>query len=581
MASMARPITSSGPGTPSRPVVPSRLGRLSATEQRVWNAFPHGETVDLSTGDPALDDPTDATLWSADRDVRGEVVAALLLGACQGGVGAVPAVRLTGARITGELRVDHGQITSPLVLWRCRFEGAIELDGAVTGSIDLRGSSMTVLNAYGAQVRGTLDLRDTVLTGVGGQAVHADGIQVDGSLFANRTRAHGTFCLINAHVGGQVTFIAAELLTDVAKGKSLNAGGIRVGRSFLAQALRTRGEVRLPGAHIGSSLLFNGARLNGFGASALYADDIMVASEATFRTYTINKKLTPFTAIGPVHLAGGRFGSDLILAGVRLRCPRRKVALNAERIVVDGTLQLTDGLRTKAEIRLTGARIKGHLELTGMASPDALLSLYSASVEGGIHEDVESWPMRLDLDGFTYGPFSHYLGAGHRIALIQRQIRKSDGALGSGYRAQPYEQLASYYRGLGNDGEARTVLLAKQRALRSRLPRLQRLPGHLLDVLVGYGYRPLRAIGWAVTLLTASSVYFDQVRPEHVATDDTSVFNPVLYAADHLVPIIHFGQPDVWEYHGFPELVTAVLTVLGWTLGIAIAAAASRTLTRN
>jgi hypothetical protein len=59
------------------------------------------------------------------------------------------------------------------------------------------------------------------------------------------------------------------------------------------------------------------------------------------------------------------------------------------------------------------------------------------------------------------------------------------------------------------------------------------------------------------------------------------VFNPVLYAADHLVPVIRFGQTDVWQYHGTPAVVTTALTVLGWTLGIAIAAAASRTLTRN
>ena len=150
-----------------------------------------------------------------------------------------------------------------------------------------------------------------------------------------------------------------------------------------------------------------------------------------------------------------------------------------------------------------------------------------------------------------------------------------------GFRAQPYEQLAAYYRSLGNDGEAGTVLLAKQRAQRAVLPWARRIPGHLLDLLVGYGYRPLRAIGWAVCLLAASSAYFATVRPQRVNAEDTSVFNPVLYSADHLIPVIRFGQSEVWQYHGVPAVVTVVLTVLGWTLGIAIAAAATRTLTRN
>jgi hypothetical protein len=70
-------------------------------------------------------------------------------------------------------------------------------------------------------------------------------------------------------------------------------------------------------------------------------------------------------------------------------------------------------------------------------------------------------------------------------------------------------------------------------------------------------------------------------RSERINAEDHSVFNPVLYAADHLVPVIRFGQTDVCPYHGTPAVVTTALTVLGWTLGIAIAAAASRTLTRN
>jgi hypothetical protein len=160
-------------------------------------------------------------------------------------------------------------------------------------------------------------------------------------------------------------------------------------------------------------------------------------------------------------------------------------------------------------------------------------------------------------------------------------VRRDDAVTVGAYRAQPYEQLAAYYRSLGNDGDARTVLLAKQRAQRARLPFWQRLPGHLLDLLVGYGYRPLRAIGWAVGLMVAGSVYFSEVTPQHVSTEDHSLFNPVLFAADHLVPIIRFGQPEVWQYHGLAAVVTVVLTVLGWTLGIAIAAAASRTLTRS
>ncbi|MBV9024725.1 MAG: hypothetical protein JO362_13255 [Streptomycetaceae bacterium] len=559
----------------------ARLGRLSPAERRVWRAFPLGEPVDLRVGDPSVDDPANADTWSAERTVRGEVIAALLLGACPATAGAVAAVRLAGARITGELFVDHGQVSSLLMLRGCRFDGPVGLDEAVTAAIDLSGSHLTLLSAYGAQVHGTLDLRDTVITGVDGRAVHADGIRVEGSLFASRTQVTGSFCLINAQIGGQVTFIDATLRNSEPGGTSLNAGGMRVGRSLLAQRLETLGELRMPGAHIGSSLLFNGARLNGLGRAALHGDSLTVASEAFFRPYPAEDGSQPFTAKGSVRLTGARFGADLNLSGARLDSPPGHPALHGGRMTVEGSLWLGSGFHTDDEIRLTGARITGHLDLVGMDSPGALLTLYAANAVGGIRDDLDAWPGRLNLDGFTYGPFSRYAGAQGRLHLLKRQVKRSDNRQVGGFRAQSYEQLAASYRSLGNDGEARTVLLARQRAQRARLPWWQRIPGHLLDLLVGYGYRPLRAIGWATGLLVAGSCYFSTVKPQHINAEDKSVFNPVLYAADHLIPVMRFGQSDVWQYHGVPAVVTVVLTVLGWTLGIAIAAAATRTLTRN
>jgi hypothetical protein len=555
--------------------VPAWLGRLTGTERRVWDAFRYGELVDLRTGDPEADHPAGAEQWSAERTVRGEVIAALLLGAHPPISGAVAAVRLAGARITGELSMDHGQVCSLLLLRGCRFDGPIDLDDAVTESIDLSGSQLTTLSAYGAQVRGTLDLRDTVVTGDGDRAVHADGIRIDGSLFAGRAKVNGSFCLINAQIGGQATFVDAKLTNRAPGGTSLNAGGMRLGRSLLARRLHTEGELRLPGAHIGSSLVLNGARLDGLGRPALYADALSVAGEASFRPH----RDEPFTATGSVRLVGARFGGDLYLSGAQLTVDDGQRALHGGRMTIAGSVYLNAGFHTDGEIRLTGCRITGHLDLHGMASPDARLTLFAANAASGINDALTDWPGKVNLDGFTYGPFANYAEATKRVALLKRQVDRHH--LAGNFRAQPYEQLAAYYRSLGQDGEARTVLLAKERALRAVLPWPRRIPRYLLDALVGYGYRPLRAFGWAVGLLAASSMYFSQVRPQHISSEDTSVFNPVLYAADHLIPVIRFGQNEAWQYHGIPAVVTVILTVLGWTLGIAIAAAAARTFNRN
>ena len=407
-------------------------------------------------------------------------------------------------------------------------------------------------------------------------ALLADSVTIAGDLRGHGTRVTGPVSLIGSDIRGQVVLIDAWIENQ--GGKSLQAGGMRVGRSLNCRGLHALGEVRLPGVQIGSGLVFDGAMLDGAGGSALSATALSVASDVSFRHEQPGAGRR-FESRGVIWMPGARLGGNLYLSGARLD-GSGDVALHARRASVDGSVNLDRGFTTGNEIRLTAARIGGLLDVTGMTSPDALLTLYGASIAGGIRDVGDCWPRRVDLDGLTYGPFDPYRPARQRVALLRRQIKTSNREPG-GYRAQPYEQLAAYYRGLGNDGQARTVLLAKSRAARATQPWYRRVGGHLLDGLVGFGYRPSRAIGWALGLLIGASAYYSTVTPTRVDTQNTSDFNPVLYTADQLIPVIRFGQPEIWQFHGAAAAVGVVLTVLGWTLGIAIAAGATRALTRT
>ncbi len=552
------------------------LGRLTPTERRICTAFPTGAEVDLRAGDARIDDPASADDWPASRTVRAEVLAALLLGASRAFPGRVAALRLRGARITGPLLLAHGRITASWLLEQCRIDEHIDLEGAQTGSIYLRGSHLRTLSAYNAHIDGVLAVSGATIAGSGALALYADSVTIAGDLRARGAQVTGPVSLIGADIRGQLVLVDARI--DNPNGKSLNAGGMQVGRSVDCNGLNAVGEVRMPGAQIGSSLTFNGATLDGCAGAALVATGLTVASDVLFRQERPGAGRC-FESRGVIWMPGARLGGNLYLSGARLD-GRGTVALHARRASVDGSVNLDRGFCTRDEVRLTAARIGGLLDISGMTSPDALLTLYGASVAGGVRDVGDCWPRRVDLDGFTYGPFDPYQGARERLALLRRQVRTSDSEPG-GYRAQPYEQLAAYYRGLGNDGQARTVLLAKSRAARATQPRYRRVGGYLLDGLVGYGYRPSRAIGWALALLIGASVYYSTVTPTRVDAQNTSDFNPVLYTADQLIPVIRFGQPEVWQFHGAAAAVGAVLTVLGWTLGIAIAAGASRALTRT
>src|SRR5712691_8187744 len=106
-----------------------------------------------------------------------------------------------------------------------------------------------------------------------------------------------------------------------------------------------------------------------------------------------------------------------------------------------------------------------------------------------------------------------------------------------GYQPQPYEQLAAYYRRAGHDDDVRRVLLAKQRHRRTTLTAPGRAAGRLLEVTVGYGYRPWLAAIWLALLLTAGTAVYAIDRPHPLPGGPVPPFNALAYALDLLIPI--------------------------------------------
>src|SRR5688500_5020769 len=83
------------------------MHKLVKPEDRVWLAAGSGALVDLRTGVPGQDDPARGASWAAARTVPAEVLVELLVGArtpLKGG--RLQAVRLRGARITGQLNLE-------------------------------------------------------------------------------------------------------------------------------------------------------------------------------------------------------------------------------------------------------------------------------------------------------------------------------------------------------------------------------------------------------------------------------------------------------------------------------------------
>ncbi|MBG0817116.1 pentapeptide repeat-containing protein [Planomonospora sp. ID82291] len=511
------------------------LRRLNPAERRLWDAYPTGSWVDLRSGDPQADDPAGGESWGPERTIRAEVVAALLRGAREAEPGTTPGLRLAGARITGSLDLSDAAVGAKLHLLNCHLSGTVDLTDASTRGLRFRGCEMRRVRAARSTVDGLLEFDGSTLRG---------GLRLD-----------------NAHVTGQLrlskTHLAAAtedeepadaFLEDVRRPFSeaerrergldrhhwaMWAGGLVVDGGAFLRGLRATGGLRMTGARFLGGLYLQGASITAVGSHAVHAD-FLEAGAAEFSA--------GFRATGTVRLRGARINGVLSFDGAALRAPDR--SLHLSHLQVD-------------ELILTPSEAEGEVNL-GYSRIGVLLDRPGA------------YPGRVQLNGLTYEALRGAWTVAERLSWAGRDP--------DGYRPQPYEQLAAWYRRIGHEPDARRVLLAKQREHRGTLRSTGRFWGRLLDVAVGYGYRPWLAGLWAAVLLVAGTAVFSAVPPVKIDPEHVRHFNAFVYTLDLLVPVSVFEQRGAWEPVGWTRWLAWTLVASGWVLATALIAGAARVL---
>ncbi|MFF5305313.1 oxidoreductase [Streptomyces sp. NPDC013161] len=489
---------------------------MTSPERELWDAFPEGRQVDLRAGTPSEDDPAQGADWGPERTLRAAVVTALARGANAAPPGAVTALHVAGARITGQLDLAEAEISNRLRFEGCWFEEAPSLYGAATRTIGFIGCQVPGIDATLASIEGTLSLERSVL--------------------------HGTLSLMRARIAGELQLRGAKL--SAPDGRALFAGGLVMeGGVFCRRGFVAHGGIRLLGAQLPGGLFMEGARLENPDGPALLADNA-VAQTLVFTE--------GFTAQGTVRLRGAQVADQLTFDGAYLN--GEDVALDCSRMQA-------------ADLRFTPA-----------APPAGAVDLRGAHVSV-LHDGENSWPGVVRLQGFSYASLQSEDGlrdhdVTRRVAWIRRE---------PGYAPQPYEQLASWYRQVGHEDDARKVLLAKQRHRRSTLHPVGRVWGHLLDALVGYGYRPWLAGVWIMALAVLGMVVFGGQSPKQAQPGQGPPFNALVYTLDLLIPIGGLGQRTAWYWpEGSPaQWLSYALIAAGWLLTTAVVAGVSRSLNKS
>jgi len=580
----------------------------SDAERRLWDAFPDRALADLGNGAGGADG---AGQWGPERVVRGDVIAALLLGARKPRAGRVPAVRLSGARVTGPIDVSDGEVIASLELTDCYLESVPSFSGASCREVRLAGCRLPGFNGRLVQVRGSLRLSSCLVEGpvvlrnahiqgslhlngsrlraagpdgagwprAAPEAVSAGGIHVDAALFARDLDVQGTLRLIGGTFSGGMFMEGARF--SCPGGHTITGDNLTVpDHADLSRTVHA-GTLSLRGARFGS-LALEGATLDNPGGYALHAEHLDVS--------TYLHGTGGLTADGEVCLNDAHVGSLLDFTGARLRNPGG-TALAATGLRADAVMNCGGGFEASGQVELYHARVGQHLSFEGarLSNPggtavwaeqlqarelmlataqpvDGTIDLRDAQV-GVLHDDPAAWPASLLLSGLAYDALDPPLTAAARLDWLSRD---------PGYAPGVYEQLSGMYRRLGHGEQARDVQLEKQRRRRLALPPASRVWGYLQDWTVGYGYRPVRAAAGLMLLWAIGSLVFGVHHPPPAAGADPRTFEPVIYTLGLLLPVIDFQQEDTFTPQGAEAWLAFLLIAAGWILTTTVAAAILR-----
>jgi hypothetical protein len=318
----------------------------------------------------------------------------------------------------------------------------------------------------------------------------------------------------------------------------LRLNQVTIEDELCATGLRTHGETRLSGATVAGSVDLQGAELRNPGGFVLNAEALEVGANVLGRR---------LTAHGRIDMRGARIPGRLDLLYSRLSNPGG-TAMRASSCVI-GEVWLRKGPPIEGMLNLRRSQIE-HLNL-----------------------EPEMLPDQVRLLDLTYTSLTPHVPPEQRLPMLERDEDTFD--------PHGYEQLTASYRRTGDDHAARMVQLAKQRHHRTTLPWYGRLWGHLQDATVGYGFRPMRALGWLLSLLAVGSVTFAVHAPPPLKADEAPHFNAVFYTLDLLLPVISFGQEPAFAPVGGQQWLSYVLVLAGWILATTVVAGVSRTVSRQ
>jgi len=518
---------------------------------------------------------------------------------------------ILGAKFDKALELASATIPFPIRFKNCIFDEPISLGYAKIQSAEFDGCKINGgFSGNGLSCEGHLDIRS--------------------SKYGQRSICNGTIDLIGASVGTQLDLSGTVINAKPGSHEAVNVQQTRISGSVLFTSVgdyrfEAEGRVAMNGAIISRQLDFGGASLRNPNSIALLANGLVVGDRAYFTRAGVryHGNDMPFEAEGLVSLAHASIEGGLFFNGSILSEPPSSqldidciadVVLDLSAARIQGALCFVTRADTTGE---TAARLRGNVLLRHARSEQLYDSPQVWAL--GRHQDGlrDHDAPSVGLDGFEYRSVGRCVGS--LEIHFRRRWLLSGANFGGDFAPQPYTQLATVLRAAGHEDDAKKVLIAGRQQRRLRvLTGWRGLPARLLDRgnhwALGYGYRTWRVLIPVLLLYVIGVMWFDlawqsgrfnpavpfvynsyytdsegvQIQRHtapysgDIASDGQQAtgdltqrpggldayprFNPLVYSADALVPLVDLHQESFWLPTGSAKVFLWFQIAGGWGL---------------
>lgn len=415
------------------------------------------------------------------------------------------------------------------------------------------------------------------------------GCRIDGDIDVNMTTVSYPIVFVRCALEGTVDLRQGtidKLLIEHTHVRRIWADSLTVTDVFFVRnGTVVQEELRLIGATVGGPIDLSTAQFGSAGTQGSTRSDeprVNLSNAVVHGDLVIRGTVVH----GTVRLVGATVDGEVSFMASQLLHPSG-IALYADRLLVRQSLFLQGAasggqpLAIGGRVSLVGAKIRGSLGWANV-QPAGTMQLDLRNAEVGVLRDKEAdWPGpgQLLLDGLTYDRIGDNVTRDPeaRIRWIHRQPTDR-------YRPQPYSQLAEFLRSDGDEIGATAVLIARERehGARAKIPLAQKLVWFwTFGKLIGFGYRPWRALWIALPVIAGCAVLYHLCRAQIRSPNcQGRSFNALMYSLDVFVPLMNLRMEEHWIPDPADGLAARVMRwcmwfemLAGWLLTTLFAAA--------